>query len=62
MALVAVVDSIAVAQAAAVDTTVIAVVTAVVMAVVNTTDINQPRCNTIPFRIIGTGFFLPAIL
>jgi len=30
--------------------------------VVNITDINQPRCNTIPFRIIGTGFFLLAIL
>jgi hypothetical protein len=42
--------------AAVEDTTVIAVVMAVV---VNTTDINQPRCNTIPFRISERDFFCP---
>jgi hypothetical protein len=57
---VAVVDSIAVDPvdlAAVEDTTVIAVV----MAVVNTTDINQPRCNTIPFRISERDFFCPVL-
>jgi hypothetical protein len=39
------------------DTTVIAMV----MAVVNTTDINQPRCNTIPFRISERDFFCPVL-
>jgi hypothetical protein len=60
MAQVAVVDSIAVDPvdlAAVEDTTVIAVV----MAVVNTTDINQPRCNTIPFRISERDFFCPVL-
>jgi hypothetical protein len=55
-----VVDSIAVDPvdlAAVEDTTVIAVV----MAVVNTTDINQPRCNTIPFRISERDFFCPVL-
>jgi hypothetical protein len=59
MAQVAVVDSIAVDPVdlvAVEDTTVIAVVMAVV---VNTTDINQPRCNTIPFRISERDFFCP---
>jgi hypothetical protein len=60
MAQVAVVDSIAVDPVdlvAVEDTTVIAVV----MAVVNTTDINQPRCNTIPFRISERDFFCPVL-
>jgi hypothetical protein len=37
-------------------------VIAVVMAVVNITDINQPRCNTIPILSEYRDFFLPVLL
>jgi hypothetical protein len=60
--MVVVVETVAVA----VDLTVavlaaVTTVIAVVMAVVNITDINQPRCNTIPILSEYRDFFLPQL-